>query len=134
MFSDSEIIRSLVLSTINTRTRNRSTSRGRRSYSTQSRPIAPASHHRDIESGLSALQHKSKLYTETEFDNPETFQLSKRRATSENTRCKTLQIVELGHSPRKYSAVRNIGEPPGSTVREGKQRVFLVSLILNAST
>ena len=120
MFSDSEIVRSLVLSSINTRARNRSASSGRRSYSTQSRPIVPASHHRDIGSGLSAPQRESKLYNETEFDNTEKFQLSKRRATSENTRCKTLQIVELGHSPRKYSAVRNIGEPPGSIVREGK--------------
>ena len=125
MFSDSEIIRSLVLSTINTRTRNRSTSRGRRCYSTQSRPIAPASHHRDIESEISIPQYETRLYTEPEFDNPEQFQLSKRRATSENTRCKTLQIVELGHSPRKYSAVRNIGESSlrevrDSIVREGK--------------
>lgn len=110
------------MGSINTRTRNRSTSTGRRSYSAQIRPIAPASHHRDIEAGHATSWKGGNPINNAECDVAEkchTDQTTIPRSRSQVPRLKTLQIVEVGSVPRKYSIVRNVEDSQKTFVREG---------------
>jgi len=122
---DSEIVHRLVLGSIANRERNRSASRNRRSYSAQTRPIAPASHSRDIEARYSDSWKSPRFvnYTDSETNN-ETIKEPGRilRSSSQHQRPKTLQIVEVGSVPYKYSVVRHVEEPQSDSVREGRSR------------
>ena len=107
-----------MLGSLSDRARNRSISTGRRSYSAQTRPIAPASHSRDIEARHSTCWEKSTPISDLEDSSlksqPDPVRIG--RSRSQYPKLKPLRIVELGSPPRKYSAVRNL-EP---SVREGK--------------
>ena len=121
-FSDSEIVHRLVLDSIATRVRNRSTSKGRRSYSAQTRPIAPASHSRDIEARYSDSWKGLRFVNHTDSSGSEKSNNERDgsyRSASHHQRPKTLQIVEVGSAPYKYSVVRHVEEPQSESVREG---------------
>ena len=122
-FSDSEIVHRLVLGSLANRERNRSASRNRRSYSAQTRPIAPASHSRDIEARYSDSWKAPRFvnYTDT-GKTDENNKESEITTRSLSQRPRTLQIVEVGSVPYKYSVVRHVEEPQSDTVREGTLR------------
>ena len=116
----------LVFSSLSERQRNRSTSTGRRSYSAQIRPIAPASHSRDIEARYS-LSCKGDNWKITDIEHEEnekhhTDQVRITRSVSQHP--KTLQIVELGSGPNRYSVVRSV--EPQKFIREGNSRLLYV--------
>ena len=107
------------MGTIGIRGRNRSTSRGRRSYSAQTRAIAPASHSRDIEARYSTGWKVDRILKDVQYDKNHTELANLNRSTPQQPRHKTLQIVELGSTPHKYSVVRHVEEPQTEFVREG---------------
>lgn len=121
LITDSEIVRQLVLGSI----RSRSRSNGRRSFSAQNRPIAPASHSRDIGSIYSKCwnqDHAIEAEVEAKVnENIYSDQTRRLRSISQHQRRKTLQIVELGSSPNKYTAVRHVDDPKTEFTREGKR-------------
>ena len=108
-----------MLGNIGIRERNRSTSRGRRSYSAQTRAIAPASHSRGIEARYSTGWNLERLLKDVEYEKNPTELGKTNRSISQQPRHKTLQIVELGSTPHKYSVVRHVEEPQTEFVREG---------------
>ena len=110
------------MGSIASRERNRSASSNRRSFSAQTRPIAPASHSRDIEARYSDSGKAPRFVNFTDSDsNNEHNKESERksRSLSQYQRPKTLQIVEVGSAPYKYSVVRHVEEPQSDSVREG---------------
>ena len=129
------------MGSINTRARNRSTSTGRRSYSAQTRPIAPASHSRDIEARHSTIWKGGNPINDAECDDTDkccTDQTTITRSRSQHPtlrldptshkitpRLKTLQIVELGTTPWKYSVVRNVEDSQRTFVREGRLKHYI---------
>jgi len=130
---DSEIVHRLVLDSIATRVRNCSTSRGRRSYSAQTRPIAPASHSRDIEARYSDSWKGPRFVNHTDSSGSEKSNNERERSyrsASHHQRPKTLQIVEVGSAPYKYSVVRHVEEPQSESVREGRSRSRVTKPIL----